>query len=228
MRAEASVDLPPVDADPNRLQQVLLNLLGNAAKYTHDGEIIVRTRRYGETTYVFVVNDKREFGTYVGQHGLVMENGAPSSGTLTLSTDAANICDLNRSALVLPQRSEGKASWRVDLGPCDGRIFMITPRPLIQLKADVPDLAKVGNPVSVMIEVTNTKSVPVSAIIPLQVQIRDANGKPAEGSGFYGAKDGKLTLKLDIAANEDPGTWQIDVRELATRMEVTKFVRVER
>jgi hypothetical protein len=41
-------------------------------------EIIVRTRRFGDALYVFVVNDQREFGSYVGQHGLVMENGLPS------------------------------------------------------------------------------------------------------------------------------------------------------
>ena len=54
MRSEATLDLPPVDADPNRLQQVLLNLLGNAAKYTHDGEIVVRTRRDGDTIVVTI------------------------------------------------------------------------------------------------------------------------------------------------------------------------------
>ena len=191
-------------------------------------EIILRTRRYGDAIYVFAINDKREYGNYVGQHGLVMENGAPASGTITLITDAANIYDLNRSSLVLPTLGEGKASWKVELGPCDGRLFMVVPRPVMQLKAAVPEIAKAGNAITVALEVTDTKSAPVSAVIPMQVQVRDANGKTAEGSGYYGAKDGKLTVKLDIATNDDPGTWQIDIRELASRMEVTKFVRVEK
>ena len=57
--------------------------------------------------------------------------------------------------------------------------------------------------------------------------MRDTNGKPAEGSGFYAAKDGKLDVKLDIATNDDPGTWEVHVRELVTRMETTRYLRVE-
>jgi hypothetical protein len=206
-----------------------LSNIGLVSKISCDNpDLIVRTRRYGDAIYVFVINDKREYGNYVGQHGLVMENGAPASGTITLSTDAANIYDLNRSSLVLPALGEGKASWKVELGPCDGRLFMVVPRPVMQLKADVPEAAKAGNAITIALEVTDTKSSPLSAVIPVQVQVRDANGRAAEGSGFYGAKDGKLTVKLDIATNDDPGSWQIDIRELASRMEVTKFVRVEK
>ena len=206
-----------------------LSGLGLANKVQCDNpEIIVRTRRYGEAIYVFVVNDKREFGSYVGQHGLVMENGIPSSGTLTLTADAANIYDLSRSALVLPTLTDGKVSWNIELGPCDGRVFMVLPRPMLQLKVEVPETAKVGNAAKVGVQLVDTKQSPVAAVVPVQVLVHDANGKPAEGSGFYGAKDGKLSINLDIAPNDDPGIWQISVRELATRMEVTKFVRVER
>ena len=44
----------------------------------------------------------------------------------------------------------------------------------------------------------------------------DPRGHPAEFSGFYGAKAGRLTLSLDSARNDTPGNWIIRVRELAS------------
>ncbi|MDB6117259.1 MAG: hypothetical protein JWO08_1040, partial [Verrucomicrobiaceae bacterium] len=206
-----------------------VNALGLKASPSCDNpEIIVRTRKYGETTYVFVVNDKREFGTYVGQHGLVMENGLPSSGRIMLPAQDANVYDITRGTLVMPQRMDGGVSWQVDLGPCDGRIFMITPKPLMELTVTTPETAKAGNAVTVEIAITDTRKSPAKAMVPVKVEVRDANGKPAEGDGYYAAKDGTLSLKLDIASNEDPGVWTVHVRELASRMEMTRYVRVKR
>lgn len=54
LRADLASDLAPVAADPNRLQQVLLNLIGNAAKYTHDGEIVVSSASEGSSVVVTI------------------------------------------------------------------------------------------------------------------------------------------------------------------------------
>jgi hypothetical protein len=66
----------------------------------------------------------------------------------------------------------------------------------------------------------------VKAVVPVQLTIRDASGREAEGSGYYGAADGSLSVKLDIASNETPGTWSIHVKELASGMETTRYLRV--
>lgn len=190
-------------------------------------EIIVRTRKFGDALYVFVVNDHREPGTYVGQHGLVMENGLPSRGTVGLKTETANVYELTGTQFILPKRSQdGVLSWPVELGPCDGRIFMVTPKPLLGLKLDVPEQATAGNTAKVSLQVTTTQEAPAKAVVPVRVTIRDASGKTAEGSGHYAAENGIVELELNLAPNEDPGTWEIRARELASGMEAVKWMKV--
>ncbi|MFZ2277663.1 MAG: LamG domain-containing protein [Prosthecobacter sp.] len=192
-------------------------------------EIIVRTRKFGDATYVFVVNDQREFGNYVGQHGLVMENGVPSSGVVSLKVESANVYELTGTQFIVPKRgADGLMSWPVDLGPCDGRIFMVLPKPLLGLKLEVPENAVVGNSAKIAVSITTTQEAPTKAVIPVRVDVRDASGKAAEGSGFYAAENGIVEIKLDLAPNEDPGTWEVRVKELASGMEARKWMRVKR
>jgi hypothetical protein len=190
-------------------------------------EIIVRTRKFGDATYVFVVNDHREYGSYVGQHELVMENGLPSKGIVSLKAESANVYELTGTGFIVPKRGEdGVMSWPVELGPCDGKIFMVTPKPLLGLQLEVPESATVGNAAKIMAKITTTQDTPTKAVIPVRVDVRDANGKLTEGSGFYAAENGIAELSLDLAPNEDPGTWEIRVKELASGMEAVRWMRV--
>jgi|UniRef100_UPI003785315C hypothetical protein len=190
-------------------------------------EIITRVRKFGDATYVFVVNDKREYGSYVGQHGLVMENGLPSKGIVSLKAESANVYELTGTQFIVPKRGEdGVMSWPVELGPCDGKIFMVLPKPLLGIQLDVPENATLNNTAKVSARITTTQEAPTKAVIPVRVEIRDANGSAAEGSGFYAAENGIVELSLNLAPNEDPGTWEIRVKELASGMEAVRWMRV--
>ncbi|MCB1090974.1 MAG: hypothetical protein KDL87_05560, partial [Verrucomicrobiae bacterium] len=189
-------------------------------------EIILHQRRAGEADYVFAINDHREFGTYVGQHGLVMENGLPSSGTLTLAGgQGRHVYDLVEGAEVAVG---DKGSIPVSLGPCDGRVFLLAPRPIAGVTVQVAETAKVGGALTLSVAVVDPDGKPVPAVIPGRVEIRDANGRLAEGSGYHAFENGGLTLTLNLAPNEDPGAWQITVRELASRRSATASVEVGR
>jgi hypothetical protein len=192
-----------------------------------NAEIITRVRRFGDATYVFVVNDKREYGSYVGQHGLVMENGLPSKGVVSLKAESANVYELTNTQFIVPKRGEdGVMSWPVELGPCDGKIFLVLPKPLLGIQLDVPENATLSNTAKISARITTTQEAPTKAVIPVRVDIRNANGSAAEGSGFYAAENGIIELSLNLAPNEDPGTWEIRVKELASGMEAVKWMRV--
>ena len=101
--------------------------------------------------------------------------------------------------------SRGQLRIPAALGPCEGRVFMVTDQAIASVKIESPATAGLGNAVTVKIAVLDKEDRPLDAIIPVRVDIRDPSGRDAERTGYYGAKDGRLELKLDLAANDQSG-----------------------
>ncbi|MEX0617605.1 MAG: ATP-binding protein [Pseudohongiellaceae bacterium] len=57
LRCEMDNDLPWVDADENRLQQILLNLTSNAIKFTHSGEVVISAGLEADNSVLLSVRD---------------------------------------------------------------------------------------------------------------------------------------------------------------------------
>jgi hypothetical protein len=117
-------------------------------------------------------------------------------------------------------------TWPVQLGPCDGGIFLVTPQPIEQLNIAAPESTQRGEIIGIDITIAESSGTLIPAAIPLRVDITDPTGRSAERSGFYGATNGTLKLKLDIANNDTPGVWQIQARELASGLSASRYVRV--
>lgn len=189
-------------------------------------DLIPYRRAAGDADYVFVVNDRREYGSYVGQHGLVMENGQPSAGTLTLARSGGYVYDLVDHVPVPARADGGQLRVDLELGPCDGRLYLASYQALGGVRVEVPDSVPQGGQAKCRVQVVDTDGKPFQAIVPLAIEIRDAAGRPAEGSGAYAAADGLLELTLDIAPNDVPGIWQITARELASNRVTRAHCRV--
>jgi len=227
----APVTPPPAPASlplPEKLAQICKDL-GWLPRVTCDSpDVILHASSTGEATCLFVINNSREAGTYVGQHGLVKENGLPVTASLNLGSDSINVYDLTRSAFVLPKREDSGLTIPLKLGPAEGRVFLLSSAPLLELNLDLPATATCGNSVEARITMNTSGGRPMPAAIPVAVRIRDSDGAPAEWDGYHVVEDGVLTLNLDLAKNETPGTWEVHVRELASGIETVKWMKVQR
>ena len=202
---------------------------GHYARYVDSSnpEIVPYRRCYKDTDYVFVVNDRREYGRYVGHYGRVMENGLPSSGVLSINRPDGVVYDLVDGREVPTRRENGKLAVDVDLGPCDGRVYMVSSRAVDRVRIQAPDTVRRGQRVSCVIEVTDADGRPLDAVVPLEVTIEDPGCRRCEFSGHYGAVAGRVEINLDVAPNDPLGVWQIEARELASRRRAVHHLRIQ-
>ncbi|WP_395719094.1 LamG-like jellyroll fold domain-containing protein [Prosthecobacter sp.] len=189
-------------------------------------DVLLHTSQTGEAACVFVMNDRREPGTYVGQHGLVKEAPLPSITTLGIGKDSVNVYDLTRSTFMLPKRDDSGLTISLKLGPAEGRVLLLSKAPLLEIGLDLPETATRGNVAEARVTLNTSGGNPMPAAIPVRVSIRDADGAPAELDGYHVVENGTLVLRLDMALNETPGTWEVRVRELASGMEAVKWMQV--
>ena len=193
-----------------------------------DPNVVTRRRKYGSTEYLFAINDRREFGNYVGNYGLVMEDGLPSQTTLQVNRSSGYVYEIpTRTRMDSVVIKGGAMEIPVSLGPCEGRIYMITENQIGKVLVEAPKTAKLNQSIELKILVADRKGKAVNAVIPLQVTINDPEGRPAEFSGYYGAAGGVLTIPIHVAPNDRPGTWHIRARELASGKQGDGYFRVE-
>ncbi len=189
--------------------------------------VITRARQYGSTDYLFAVNDLREFGDYVGHHGLVMENGLPTDGTLYVNRDSGHVYDLVAHREIQPAAKDGFLAVDWHFGPCEGRVFMVTEKAIDSVTIEAPENTKAGEGVTLNVAVVDADGKPIDAVVPVRLDILDPHGKPAEFSGYYGAAGGQLRVAADIAPNDVPGVWRIRAQELASGRVADAYMRSE-
>lgn len=192
-----------------------------------DPEVLPYKRSFGSTDYLFAINDKREFGSYVGQHGLVMENGLPAHTTFTLDRSDAFVYDLLRNRPVAVEKDNGSIRFPLTLEPGSGRVYMVSETAIDSVQLASAFSVAPGESLPVRLSVLDSEGASVDALVPVEVRITDPDGRLAEASGYYGASSGVLDLELDLATNDTPGMWCVEARELASNSQGFHFFRLE-
>ncbi|MGQ9732311.1 MAG: LamG-like jellyroll fold domain-containing protein [Candidatus Zipacnadales bacterium] len=220
------------DVDKQALQALAATLREQLdAKYsryvdTSNPNVIPHYRRFGTTDYLFLINDHREFGDYVGHHGLVMEQGLPSQATVTIARQQGFAYDLVRARPVPVESAQGKLTIDTELEPCSGQLLMITERAIQAVRIEVPETAQRGESFEISITVTDAEGMPLDAAVPVKLDILDPNGREAEFSEYHSAVGGTLKIRCDLATNDTPGLWEIRAEERASGLIARRYVRV--
>ncbi len=201
-----------------RAQALREQLSGRYAGYldSTEADVLPYLRRYQSSDYVFAINDRREFGSYVGHHGLVMENGLPAEAEITVNRAGGFVYDLVEHQALTVQDEGNTVCISASLEPGGGRLWLITEVPITTVNIAAPETCGKNAEMEITVTVADADGRPVNAVVPLEIDIRDPDGRPAERSGYYGARDGTISIALMPAPNDTSGVWTIKARELAS------------
>lgn len=222
----AAVDKAELQARAATLRATLTQGKYEPYLATSNPEVVPYRRRYAETDYVFLVNDHREPGDYVGHHGRVMENGLPSEARVSIRRESGFGYDLVSHQAVAFRREGDQLVLDVELGPGEGKMLMVTPVAIGGVRISPPESAMRGDRKSITIEVTDSDGKVVDAAIPLQIRVEDSEGRKAENSGYWTTEHGKVGVVIDVAPNDREGIWKVTARELASGHSSSVFFRV--
>ncbi len=220
-------------ADKAALQKAGLDLRRMiASKYTpytnsSNPDLITWVRSDKDADYLFVINDKRTFGDYIGQYGLIQENGMPNSGTVTIKRKAGAVYDLVRN-IEVPFTSEGnQTTIPVKFETCDGRALLILPEKVGKIGFEVPQELEKGKGFTLTAKLSGVSGKPIPSLHPMKITVKSADGTETDETGYAVFADGKFTRRITIPKNAAAGTWSITIREAAAGINATRQFTVK-
>ncbi len=185
-------------------------------------DIFTLVRSWKQADYLFVINDRRQAGDYVGQYGLVFEKGMPNQGNAILRRKAGAVYDLVEHKSVPFTCDGNKTTIPVQYETNDGRVFLVTEKPLAALAMRLSDSAKRGSCFQLAVS-----SLDKDVLIPVKIAIQGADGYVADESGYAVVEDGVFAREIHIPANAPTGNWIFTVTNLADGSQITQKVVVK-
>ena len=191
-------------------------------------EIVVYSRQWGQTPYLFALNDRRTFGDYVGQWGRVMEKGLPFEGWVTRKDSDARVnavYELSRGEKVGFVREGDKVKVPVKYETNDGRLFVFLPSAIAAVEVSAPGSVRRGEAFDVTMRVLGEGGKPVPALLPVDIRVCDASGRELDGLGYACAEGGVAKVIVQTNLDDAPGAYEIVCRDRASGLEKRLTVR---
>ena len=182
-------------------------------------EIVVYGRRWNDTPYLFAINDKRTFGTYVGQWGRIMEDGLPCSGSVSLadpSSSVGAVYELSRGGEAAFTRANGRVTVPVSFETNDGRLFAFLKERIANVALDVPSHVATGGSLDITFRVLGASGAPIDAVLPVEVRVYDSAGRELDGAGYAAAEGGVCHLVVPTNVNDAPGGYRVVATDRAS------------
>ena len=177
-------------------------------------EIVVYSRSWHGTPYVFAINDKRTFGDYVGQWGLTMEKGLPFTGSVTLADPEAKIgavYELSRGGQVpFTRTADGRVEVPLSYDTNDGRLLLFLEHPIANVTIRV-DCLKPDRQSNITALSVSAPVMRLSAS-PHPLRLRVANRQTVKPSNRRGDSIAATMTVRDNAGNPVPARLPVEIR----------------
>lgn len=187
-------------------------------------DVLLQCRRFNEAEYLFVINDRRVFGDYLGAWGLMEEKGLPIETELSLDSKYDQAYDLvSHRAVELDSEAQGsRLKLRLEAG--DGRLLMLLRRQKIaRLELLKPKIPAAGQSYDLQLRILDENNNPVQALLPYSLTIRDGAGRLLPGSGSRAAENGIDKISLLRTLDQLQGPLSFELQCLASGLQTKEI-----
>ncbi len=187
--------------------------------------VLTNTLEGGLARYHFFINDDRTYGPRFGQWKLHFELGAPQTAEVRVVLDGCPaLYDVLRRAAIAYRTENGAAFFPIRLTAARGKIIAALPEPINRVVVEAPSHAKRGDTVTITCQVLGDSGNPIPAVLPLQIEVRDAVGRRMDQASFVAAENGVRETCFTLAQNDAAGTWRVEATDLiAGKVETASF-----
>lgn len=204
--------------DAEKLRQSLDGCY-TARSDSSSSDIIIYNRRWQGVNYLFAINDKRDFGDYVGQWGLLMEKGLPNAGWVSTKDEGvAAVYELSRGGIVAFSKKDGLVTVPVRFDTCDGRLFAFLPQKIADVKATAK---RSGDEIRVTMKIVDADDNPVKALLPVEIRVFASDGDEVDGAGYFAAEAGVVSVRVITRLDDPKGPYKVICRDRASGLEKT-------